>query len=469
MIREVAAAALVLLPAMARAQTAQEDPDLARIPQGPAQPPAPVDTRQGVAASAHVYIEDALSVAHNRSASSAIVPAGPAIRWFDLLFADARFAQPLGNGWTINYGGRVNVQIEKYAALPAGKSFRLDTREAYLSWAPREGWFVDAGRINLKSGVALGYNPTDFFRTRAVVEALSSDPAVLRDDRLGALMLRIQAVWPRVSVTVAYAPSLYRPSPIYQNRSLPRFDPMLDRTNAADRLLVKVNAKISDEFSPEILLYSENGRTVMGLNLTRGIGRSVVLYAEWAGGRRRNLISEAIGYGRATNSLLANVGDILPTNRKTRFMNDLAIGASYTTSSKIVFNLEYHYHQAALDPRDWRHWFDAGSAARANPGIGAALWYVRGYAADQQEPASRRSLFLRVDRQDAIVRNLELSAFANLDTADGSGFTEGEADYFLSDRLTLGAIAKAGFGARRSEFGSQPQALSLLLKVARYF
>ena len=64
-----------------------------------------------------------------------------------------------------------------------------ELREAFISWQPADGTWIDLGRINLKSGVAVGYNPTDFFRTRAVVEPLTADPTVLREDRLGTLML----------------------------------------------------------------------------------------------------------------------------------------------------------------------------------------------------------------------------------------------------------------------------------------
>ena len=45
-----------------------------------------------------------------------------------------------------------------------------DWREGFLSWEAVDNTYVDGGRINLKTGAALGYNPTDFFKTRSVVE-----------------------------------------------------------------------------------------------------------------------------------------------------------------------------------------------------------------------------------------------------------------------------------------------------------
>jgi len=160
---------------------------------------------------------------------------------------------------------------------------------------------------------------------------------------------------------------------------------------------------------------------------------------------------------------------LLESDQRTRFASDLALGASYTTASKIVFNVEFHSKGSGLKRSDWRRWFVVGNARRSDPHANAALWYVRAFASDQGEPASRDSVFVRVDRQDAFVRNLELSGLADLDPSDHSGFAQGEADYFLSDRLTIGAIGKVSFGSRRSEFGSLPDAESLLLKLARYF
>src|SRR5262249_20134803 len=137
----------------------------------------------------------------------------------------------------------------------------------FVSWEPLSRTFLDAGRINLKSGVALGFNPTDFFKTRAVVEPLSADPTALREDRLGTLMVRAQHIWEGGATTFAFAPALYRPSPVFSNTNLRSLAPSFDRTNAHDRLLVKGTAALFGDFSPELLVYREGSRTTFGANL----------------------------------------------------------------------------------------------------------------------------------------------------------------------------------------------------------
>jgi hypothetical protein len=464
----LAVAILAVTATAARAQSVP-DPDLDRIPTAPAAGAPIPDLGPAPNPGRTIYLEDAASGAGRRGGLLVPPPPGPTSAWQELLFLDARATLPLAPQLTFTLGARANLRLQEDIDFPDQENVRLDLREAYLSWQPREGIFIDAGRINLKSGVALGYNPTDFFKTRAVVQVLSSDPSVLREDRLGAVMLRTQAVLDKVAVTLAYAPRLYDPTPIYSDLKLPSLDPMLDRTNAADRFLVKASVKLGDDFSPEVLAYSEDGRTRFGLNLTESLGRSTVVYGEWAGGRQRDAISAALAYGRLTGTIPLAAPSVLPADGAERFRSDLSVGASYTTASKIVFNVEYHYHEAGFSRDDWRRWFAVGEAGRSNPGVAAQLWYIRSYAADRQEPLSRHTAFLRVDRQDAFVRNLELSGFVSADLQDGSGAAQAEADYFLSDRVTIGGLVFGTFGGRHSDFGSTPSAVSVLVKLARYF
>jgi hypothetical protein len=74
-------------------------------------------------------------------------------------------------------------------------------KEAYLSWQPRNDVILDVGRVNQYSGVAIGYNPSDFFRGGALRSPVSVDPTSIKTDRQGSVMLRGQALWEGRSVT----------------------------------------------------------------------------------------------------------------------------------------------------------------------------------------------------------------------------------------------------------------------------
>ena len=475
----MARAAAILLCSLLLASTAgraAENDDLNLIPEEVRAPDAPGSAAPGdapapapAAPRGQLFLEDAATLFSYRNGLLVPPPAQAAPNLRHRLSLDARQEWAPGEGLKLTYSGRLNLFAEDDFNFPSQQSVRHDLREAYASWEAVPRGFLDAGRINLKSGTALGFNPTDFFKTRAVIDRTSQDPSVLRENRLGTLMARGQAIWEGGAFALAFAPSLYEPSRIYAPNDMPSLDPMFDRTNAENRLLLKTNLDLDIGLSPEFLVYREGGRTTLGANLSHNLGQSTVVYAEWAGGRRASLIEDAVRYGQKTGALPSAVPILLQGGRGEKFQQDLTLGASYTTESRITFNLEYHYHQAGMSKSDWRNWFDVG---RANAGSRAAvgqLWYIRGYALDRQEPLTRHSSFLRATWTDAFVRDLELVGLVNTNLYDGSSFVQLTANYFLSSAWTVGAIASASLGRDRSERGSQASDMSLTVKAVRYF
>lgn len=443
------------------------DPDLDLIPKAP-QPSATPVTPPPANTGSRMYLENAFSVSSLRNDLLVPAPAPRPYNWQERFFFDVRKEFHVADRFTFTLSDRLNFRGEDDLDFPTHENLINDLREIYLGWRATDRTYLDVGRINLKSGVALGYNPTDFFRTRAVVEPLSADPTVLREDRLGTLMLRGQQLWEHGSFIAAFAPKIDNPSAIYTNLNLPSVNPMFDRTNSRARFLLQSSVNVTSDFSPEFLLYREGNETRFGTNLAESLGQKVVTYLEWSGGRRASLIDEALRYGRETGTLPADAPSVLPENSHETFQNELSVGLSYTTESRVTLNLEYHLNQPAFTHADWSNWFGAGNGRGAASPIARQLWYLRNYAADQQDPISRHSAFLRADWVDAFIPKLELTGFVNADVYDGSGLLQVTADYYLSDTWTVGALAMTNFGRKRSDFGSLPQAANFLLKVTRY-
>jgi len=468
---QIVAVLALLLTARATVGVADpptEDKDLNLIPSSTETPPADA-TPVASGALQRIFLEDAVTGSWLENDLLPAPPPPPQPRWEERALLDVRSEWHAGNDLLLTYSGRLNLRAEEGLGFPNHENLTNDLREAYLGWKPLDQLFLDVGRINVKSGVALGFNPTDFFKTRAVVEPLSLDPVVLREDRLGTLMLRAERVWTKGSLTAAYAPAVSSDSPIYTSFDLRSFDPMFDRTNAHDRWFLKGIVDVAEGFSPELLAYESQGRARFGANLAENVGQSVVAYLEWSGGRQGSVSEDALAFRQATGSLPAAAGNVLPGLGAVRFRNQVAAGASYTTAlPKITFNVELLYSEAGFTGAQWDEWFRAGSAAGALSPIAGALWYVRQYAADQQDLISRRFTFLRMDWVDAFVPKLEVSGFAETDLADGSTRLQLGADYYLSDRWTVGGLILVDSGGRHSDFGSLPQAGSVLLKVVRY-
>ena len=187
----VGAALTVICPIASAADNpppSPENQDLERIPpaiQSPSE--APTTQESSRAPTQRLYVESALTVTSSRDDLIVPAPPPPAYNWQERLFADVRWQWRLGDRVQASYSGRLNLRFENDISFPSQENLINDLREASVQWEPADGTYLDIGRINVKSGVALGFNPTDFFKTRAVVEPLSADPTVLREDRLGTL------------------------------------------------------------------------------------------------------------------------------------------------------------------------------------------------------------------------------------------------------------------------------------------
>ena len=448
---------------------ADEDQDLDRIP-SVQQPAVPADQQPSsvVSPDNRVYLEAAYTQVSLRD--DLIVPPPPPEPFShqERILVDVHHEWQLNSGLRFTYSSRLNLRDQDGLPFPDHEDIVYDLREAYLNWQVSDRTFMDFGRINLKDGIALGYNPTDYFKTRSVTEPLSLDPSSLREDRLGTVMVQAQHIWDGGSLTTAFAPALHSQTPIYTDQDLPTFNPQFDRTNADNRFLLKASLNVGDS-SPEVLLYREAGLTQLGTNVSASLGQKVVAYFEWSGGERSDLITEALDYGKATGSIPPTSPSVLSTAGNKTFKSKFSVGASYTTENSITFNLEYHVNQAGFSAADWSNWFALGQGAAPNSPRANELWYIRSYAQDQQEQNTRQSAFLRADWVDAFGLKLELTGFTAVDLNDGSGIAQIGADWYASNKWTLGGLVVVTYGSRRSDFGSLSTERSVLLSVTRYW
>lgn len=453
----ISLATLVLLSAGVAA-AATEDSDLDRIPDalGPSS-----SSSSSSAAHARLYLENALTVATLRD-PVVLFPPPPPYRWQDRASADLTADWAARPSFKLTLSDRVDLVAEEHQTWWSRSTARNELREAYATWQPRPRLYLEAGRINVRSGVALGFNPTDVFRPRTLVGQASLDPSVLSRNRLGTAMVRAQAIGERGAVSLIYAPKLFEPSPIGRNPA--GVDPRLDATNAAHRVLASASGNAGD-LSVQGLVYLERRRSKVGLALTRPLGASVVACTEGTLGYEADLIARAIEYGRETGTLPPGAPPPIPTDPSPAARGDVAAGASWAIAARLTLNLEYHFHQGALGDDDWARWFAAG---RANPLLAPELWYIRGYAAAELEPASQHNAFARVAWPNAGVDNLEVDGFAFVNLRDGSTLTQVTASYGMSDRWTFTLSLSANLGTARSERGSLPQSSSAIAEIVCY-
>ena len=415
---------LVVLGLACLTSQAQQDPDLEAL-----QLADQVLTPVAAPSNWRLFAEVALGGAILRSTD----------RWQDeqRMSFDLRYDNSFAPGWRGVFSDRLDV--ENPAQTPFDNSINT-IREAYLSWQASPDLLLDLGRINERNGVALGYNPTDYFKADAVRSAVSVDPNSLKENRQGSVMAKVQKLSELGSVTLLFSPKLET------TQSYADFNPDLAATNNVNRALLTISPKLSEDLNPKLLLYKADQLPAQfGLNLTSLISDAAVVYLEWSGGSTLSQLAQA--------RQLAGV----PYENDQAFRNRLAGGLTYTTANKISLTAEYDYNGRGLDQQHW-------DSLAASPLYGLYRYWLQSI----QEAPTRRSAFFYGTWQDAVLNHLDLSAMEKLDLTDSSRLSWLEARYHIA-HAEFALQWQLDSGSRFSEFGAARQAQTWAVLGRVYF
>ena len=450
--RRPALALLLALPALAAAQPPD---DSARIPAALLAEPA--DPAPAVVPAGAVFLEGNAEQVQRRTLAVPIPSPDPRRQVLRLL-ADGRGDWQPRPG----LGARISARLGVARTDDAGRSRdeQIDLREAALQWQVSDADVAEAGRVNLRQGVALGFNPTDYFKTRASVDSSTRDPQEQRSNRLGTVMLDAQRVGKDSSLLLAVAPRLAQPAGLL--RAEPRERLRLADTNGQTRLLLKGQVRLGDTLRPELLAFKDADGWRLGANLTQALGQQVIAYAEYSGGRCLPLLQRALADGVAVGDLPpAALAALPPATRQ--WQNDLAAGATWTGENRLSLTLEFDFHQAGLGSAEWQQWQALGRSGSE----GAALaWYLRGHANAEQEPLYRRNLFMRAQWDQAGHRDLTLSAFVNRNLDDGSSLGQAALEWRLGAAARLRVMGLVTRGGGGSQYGVIRRGGLLLLDLS---
>jgi hypothetical protein len=324
-------------------------------------------------------------------------------------------------------------------------------REAYVAVRLADGaspLFFDAGRINVREGVGSGYNPTDYFKTDAVLSSTSFDPAALREDRLGVAAVQVQQIAPWGAWSVTLAPPLAAPiSPAaLQSRNAP-FTLGLNRTNGEGAALLKLSPQISQAFSADMLVFAERGHAVqLGLDLSALLSNALVGNIEVSAGRQ---------------ALLPGPDS---STQRDGWTARSAVNITWTTPQGVDLTVENILVGDGLNAGQAAAWSRAHAAAARRRY--ASLVEDRSAA---QEPLGRVGAFARIGWRDAFAHSgLSLAAFVLADCTDGSLLWQASASQSFG-QWTVGATGGAFEGPAVSEFGSNPLRVYFTTHVSRSF
>ena len=314
-------------------------------------------------------------------------------------------------------------------------------KEAYLSWQPQNDRVLDVGRINVRYGAAMGYNPTDFFREGANRAITSFDPNAIRENRMGTAMLRGQTLWKGGALTAIVAPKI-DDAPDNGDWSAD-----FGSTNNRNRWLVSVSHQLADNFNPQFVLYGDQRQPVqMGLNLAMLVNDATVAHIEWSGGQQKSLLAQAL--------------PLSPTVAQDEvFRNRLATGLTYTSANKLSVTAEYHYNGAAVDKAVW-------NALRTSSMLDYESY--RQLINEQLDLSTRQAAFLRASWQDAVINRLDLTAMLRYNLEDHSKLSWLEARYRF-DKSEIALQWQLASGDDSSDFGAMAQRRYIQALFRYYF
>ena len=342
---------------------------------------------------------------------------------------------------------------------------RLDLREAYFLWQ-KDKFALEAGRINIRHGVATGFNPTDFFRRVDAEDRPNLDPTEARLNRLGVAAIRGSYMWSGGSASLTYAPKVTGGDDWLHDEEVTGLQ--FSSTNPRDRWLLTATHQIAEGISPQIFLFSDDGRLTAGLAASASIGDKWLVYGEVTGGRDYRLTDLAFAPLRESGRLAPQIDAAFPEEGET-WINRAALGASYTTEANLTLTGEYHYNGAGFDKDDWDRYFTTAAAMEGDPRAGQ-LRLVGRSAALAQEPLSKHSLFLRAVQAEAFGKTgLDIGAIAAVSLADGSGSAQFSVSYDIRENAVITGRIGGTFGGRETDFGSRPNDAFATIEAVYHF
>lgn len=347
---------------------------------------------------------------------------------------DVRWYDALADGWRFGLSDRLD---DLHPALPGQRGTRNQLREAYLSWQG-SGQAVELGRVNLRHGPSYGFNPTDVFREGATRTVVTADPVALRENRTGTFMVRGSRLWDGGSASVTWAPQL-------TTQALSDMPWTLDlaATNSRHRLLFTTNAKASDRLSGEALAMLEQGhRPTLGANATGLVGDATVLHGEWSMRSTPSLLDAALG-----------------RPERPKYRQKVSAGATYALPGGLTVTAEAAYNGAGLNRDAWQTLFAQGLPAASR---------LLATAQASQEQASRRAWLLYATKKDALVKQLDFTAFFRQDLDDHSTLAWAEFRYHWN-RSDLAVQFQRSSSHAGTEFGAMPYRQLIQLVGYAYF
>jgi len=336
-----------------------------------------------------------------------------------------------------------------------GDVYDVYVKDLYYKTELGSAYFLELGRMNVKEGVARGYNPTDYFRGGSAL-TLSVDPKERKDNRLGAVLVQGTYIAEDYTIKALYAPEIsVDESSIWGNKK--HFGLKLHETNKQERATLYAGYTGLDDWSLSALVHHDDDGIHLGTNISY-IYERAIWYMEASVNKRAEQIIEALDTLHATNALMANF------STDTDYQTELSLGLNYTFENSVVGTFEYIYNSAGFDSHDWKTYFTLmQTSTKYTPMLGKA----RGVIANNAQRMSKHTLFAMARKSDALP-NLDWVVMAWVNPVDRSTLLQVGTSYDCED-MVFSADIRSYIGKAQSEYGSMSNDFEALLSVEYFF
>lgn len=337
--------------------------------------------------------------------------------------------------WVLS--GRIDFDASPATGI-GHEHLSIALREAYFTYNLDQLHF-DFGRINIRDGVALAYNPSDVFRSGSLPTRRTEDPSRLRESRLG--LVAIQA---RTNGSFGHIAGIAAPA-ITDAQSPVWYDPQLGAVNGREpQIYFKYTPpRWHDLYTNFIVHRVAKTSSTFAFNLSQNLGQRWMSYAEFASVR--------------TDALSANQANIWQTKHQYQ---QAAIGTSYSNEKRQTMSLEYQFNGAGLNQSQWNNEWQKAD------GVAIAQRFMR--IGRQQDPLSRESLTALLQWDQLTSPHDDLTCLYRLSLIDKSHLQWCEWRY-KQDRQEWSVSLTHLAGQPRSEFGAAQQPLSLGAKLRLFY
>lgn len=331
----------------------------------------------------------------------------------------------------------------------------FNIKDLYYKINKNEKYFLELGRINIKEGVARGYNPTDYFKGSAAL-TLSNDPKDKKDNRLGSVLLQGTAILDNITLKVIYSPKICTDEEsIWRNKKY--FGLHLDETNDVHRTSLYLGYTGYENTSIYGLLHYNEDDLNLGFNLSHIDERSI-WYVESSIKKTSNDASELVK--------TLNISPIIAETfySKKEYMPEVVFGLNYTSESNIVTAVEYIYNSGGFSNSDWDNFFILNSHFQYEE----QLKELRNKLLNAEKIMSQHTVFTMVEKSD-VVPSLDITLMSWLNPEDKSTLAQLSASYSYEDNMTFDVNVRTYIGSSETEYGSYINDYELLLSMAYYF